>query len=147
MRAEPRASSDAPTGTVGDDAGRVDAVPEIVPEIVPPPTAPAPASAEPAKKKKQLELLRERRLAREAAAANAKGIVAGLIPDPPTDGTRPGPAERRIPTSVRESDANDAPPPPAEHPPNPAKDTAKDTAGDKTTGTGTPARDGRRTNA
>ena len=127
VRAEPKASSDAPTGTVGDDAGRVDAVPEIVPEIVPPPSAPAPASAEPAKKKTQLELLRERRLAREAAAANAKGIVAGLIPDPPTEGTRPGPAERRIPASVRESDPDHAPPP-AEHPPNPAKDTAKDTA-------------------
>ena len=126
VRAEPKASSDAPTGTVGDDAGRVDAVPEIVPEIVPPPSAPAPASAEPAKKKTQLELLRERRLAREAAAANAKGIVAGLIPDPPTEGTRPGPAER-IPASVRESDPDHAPPP-AEHPPNPAKDTAKDTA-------------------
>ena len=123
VRAEPKASSDAPTGTVGDDAGRVDAVPEIVPEIVPPPTAPAPASAEPAKKKTQLELLRERRLAREAAAANAKGIVAGLIPDPPTEGTRPGPAER-IPASVRESDPDHAPPP-AEHPPNPAKHTAK----------------------
>ncbi len=126
VRAEPKASSDAPTGTVGDDSGRVDAVPEMVPEIVPPPTAPAPASAEPAKKKTQLELLRERRLAREAAAANAKGIVAGLIPDPPTEGTRPGPAER-IPASVRESEPNNAPPP-AEHPPNPAEDTAKDTA-------------------
>ena len=126
VRAEPKASSDAPTGTVGDDAGRVDAVPEIVPEIVPPPSAPAPASAEPAKKKTQLELLRERRLAREAAAANAKGIVAGLIPDPPTEGTRPGPAER-IPASVRESDPDHAPPP-AEHPPNPAKHTAKHTA-------------------
>ena len=89
--AESKASSDAPTGTVGDDAGRVDAVPEIVPQIVQPPTAPTPASAEPTKKKTQLELLRERRLAREAAAANAKGIVAGLVPDPPTEGTRTDP--------------------------------------------------------
>ena len=125
--AESKASSDAPTGTVGDDAGRVDAVPEIVPQIVQPPTAPTPASAEPTKKKTQLELLRERRLAREAAAANAKGIVAGLVPDPPTEGTRTGPAER-IPRA--ESDPSAQVPPPATHPPDPAEDTAKDTAGD-----------------
>ena len=124
---ESKASNDAPTGTVGDDAGRVDAVPEIVPQIVQPPTAPTPASAEPAKKKTQLELLRERRLAREAAAANAKGIVAGLVPDPPTEGTRTGPAER-IPRA--ESDPSAQVPPPATHPPDPAEDTAKDTAGD-----------------
>lgn len=68
--AESKASSDAPTGTVGDDAGRVDAVPEIVPQIVQPPTAPTPASAEPTKKKTQLELLRERRLAREIGRAH-----------------------------------------------------------------------------
>ena len=142
-RAEPKASSDAPIGTVGDDAGRVDAVPEIVPEIVPPPSAPRePASAEPpAKKKTQLELLRERRLAREAAAANAKGIVAGLVPDPPTEGTRSGPAER-IPRA--ESDHTSAPPP-AEHPSkehpskeHPSKEPAEETAVELATGNSPP---------
>ena len=88
----PISSRDAPAATEGSDAGgMIEDLDAAVP--TPDPSVPAPLDdstaepePEPPRKKTALELLKERRTAREAAAANAKGVIVGLIPDPPKDG-------------------------------------------------------------
>jgi hypothetical protein len=106
----PVSSRDAPAATEGSDAGGViedldAAVPTPDPSVPAPlDDSPAEPEPEPPRKKTALELLKERRTAREAAAANAKGVIVGLIPDPPKDGPprqlprRSSPRRRRPPT-------------------------------------------------
>ena len=98
----PVSSRDAPAATEGSDAGgMIEDLDAAVP--TPDPSVPAPLDdstaepePEPPRKKTALELLKERRTAREAAAANAKGVIVGLIPDPPKDGPprRPSQTDR-----------------------------------------------------
>ena len=114
----PVSSRDTPAATEGSDAGDVikdmDAAVPTPDQSVPAPLdSPAEPEPEPPRKKTALELLKERRTAREAAAANAKGVIVGLIPDPPKDGPprQPQPSQTELATTEPPSN------PPA-HPPS-----------------------------
>ena len=114
----PVSSRDTPAATEGSDAGDVikdmdAAVPTPDPSVPAPLDSPAEPEPEPPRKKTALELLKERRTAREAAAANAKGVIVGLIPDPPKDGPprQPQPSQTELATTEPPSN------PPA-HPPS-----------------------------
>ena len=111
----PVSSYDTPAATEGSDAGgmiedKVAAVPTPDPSV-PAPLDDSPAEPEPPRKKTALELLKERRTAREAAAANAKGVIVGLIPDPPKD----GPPRQLSQTELATTETPSDPPP---HPPS-----------------------------
>ena len=115
----PVSSRDAPAATEGSDAGgMIEDLDAAVP--TPDPSVPAPLDdstaepePEPPRKKTALELLKERRTAREAAAANAKGVIVGLIPDPPKDG--PPAANGLATTEIADARAK----PPSDPPPHP----------------------------
>ena len=112
----PVSSRDTPAATEGSDAGDVikdmDAAVPTPDQSVPAPLdSPAEPEPEPPRKKTALELLKERRTAREAAAANAKGVIVGLIPDPPKDGQQRQPSQTELAKTETPSD-----PPP--HPPS-----------------------------
>lgn len=112
---------DAPAATEGSDAGGViEDLDAAVP--TPDPSVPAPLDdstaepePEPPRKKTALELLKERRTAREAAAANAKGVIVGLIPDPPKDGP---PRQQEAATDPSLTLASKPPSDPPAHPPS-----------------------------
>ena len=116
----PVSSRDAPAATEGSDAGgMIEDLDAAVP--TPDPSVPAPLDdstaepePEPPRKKTALELLKERRTAREAAAANAKGVIVGLIPDPPKDGPPRQRTRRRSIADARAKPPSDPPP----HPPS-----------------------------
>ena len=112
---------DAPAATEGSDAGgTIEDLDAAVP--TPDPSVPAPLDdstaepePEPPRKKTALELLKERRTAREAAAANAKGVIVGLIPDPPKDGP---PRQQEAATDPSLTLASKPPSDPPAHPPS-----------------------------
>ena len=117
----PISSRDAPAATEGSDAGgMIEDLDAAVP--TPDPSVPAPLDdstaepePEPPRKKTALELLKERRTAREAAAANAKGVIVGLIPDPPKDGP---PRQQEAATDPSLTLASKPPSDPPAHPPS-----------------------------
>ena len=117
----PVSSRDAPAATEGSDAGgMIEDLDAAVP--TPDPSVPAPLDdstaepePEPPRKKTALELLKERRTAREAAAANAKGVIVGLIPDPPKDGP---PRQQEAATDPSLTLASKPPSDPPAHPPS-----------------------------
>ena len=117
----PVSSRDAPAATEGSDAGGViEDLDAAVP--TPDPSVPAPLDdstaepePEPPRTKTALELLKERRTAREAAAANAKGVIVGLIPDPPKDGP---PRQQEAATDPSLTLASKPPSDPPAHPPS-----------------------------
>ena len=120
----PVSSNDTPAATEGSDAGGMIAdLDAAVP--TPDPSVPAPLDdstaepePEPPRKKTALELLKERRTAREAAAANAKGVIVGLIPDPPKDGPPRRPSQTELATTETPTLAPKPPSDPPPHPPS-----------------------------
>ena len=120
----PISSRDAPAATEGSDAGgMIEDLDAAVP--TPDPSVPAPLDdstaepePEPPRKKTALELLKERRTAREAAAANAKGVIVGLIPDPPKDGPPRRPSQTELATTETPTLALKPPSDPPPHPPS-----------------------------
>ena len=119
----PISSYDTPAATEGSDAGGAiedldAAVPTPDPSVPTPVDSTAEPEPEPPRKKTALELLKERRTAREAAAANAKGVIVGLIPDPPKDGPPRRPSQTELATTETPTLAPKPPSDPPAHPPS-----------------------------
>ena len=118
----PVASRDTSAATEGSDAGGViedmDAAVPTPDPSVPAPLDDSPAEPEPPRKKTALELLKDRRTAREEAAANAKGVIVGLIPDPPKDGPPRRPSQTELATTETPTLAPKPPSDPPAHPPS-----------------------------